>query len=443
MELIELLNSNATDKEILAILEDMHSFDIVKLFEDLKPEEIDRIKRILSTEQFADVLSYLEPEDAAKLLQTQSLEEQVLVVQNLEPDDAADIINEYSRADKMELISELDQSEPVVQLIHYKEETAGSYMNNDIMKVYADTSVKDTTKQLIKEAADLKIVKTIFVVDQNEKYLGQMSLKTLVRAKAPLTAIDIIKTEPVLNVEDDVDTIIKHIKHYGAYEIAVLDDEMKLLGAITTDDLLDIYRDEALEDIEKLSFLPDTDVKSNFVVAAFKRLPWLLILMVISIPLAIITSNYEEILASVVILALFQPLLLDSGGNVASQTLAVTLVGLTYKEGVTIKDGLNEVISGVISGFVMAVMAFIAAYILSDLLLVASPLLVAIVVGVSLWSTVILSPIIGFIVPTVLSKLNFDPATASGPFITTVIDILCLVIYFGLATFLLGGQIHV
>lgn len=443
MELLELLRSNASDKEILAILEDMHSFDIVKLFEDFEPEEIERIKNILPTEQFADVLSYLEPEEAAKLLQTQTLEEQVLVVQNLEPDDAADIINEYSRADKMELIGELDQSEPVVQLIHYKEETAGSYMNNDIMKVYADSSVKDTTKQLIKEAADLKIVKTIFVVDHDEKYLGQMSLKSLVRAKAPLTAIDIIKTEPVLNVEDDVDTIIKHIKHYGAYEIAVVNDENKLLGAITTDDLLDIYRDEAVEDIEKLSFLPDTDVKSNFVVAAFKRLPWLLILMVISIPLAIITSNYEEILASVVILALFQPLLLDSGGNVASQTLAVTLVGLTYKEGVTIKDGLNETISGVISGFVMAVMAFIAAYILSDLLLVESPLMVAIVVSLSLWSTVILSPIIGFIVPTVLNKMNFDPATASGPFITTVIDILCLVIYFGLATFLLGGQIHV
>lgn len=443
MKIIDLLRSNASDKAILAILEDMHSFDIVKLFEDLEPEDIDHIKNILPTEQFADVLSYLEPEDAAKLLQTQSLEEQVLVVQNLEPDDAADIINEYSRADKMELISELDQSEPVVQLIHYKEETAGSYMNNDIMKVYGDSSVKDTTKQLIKEAADLKIVKTIFVVDQDEKYLGQMSLKSLIRAKAPLTAIDIVTAEPVLNVEDEVDTIIKHIKHYGAYEIAVVNDENKLLGAITTDDLLDIYRDEAVEDIEKLSFLPDTDVKSNFVVAAFKRLPWLLILMVISIPLAIITSNYEEILASVVILALFQPLLLDSGGNVASQTLAVTLVGLTYKEGVTIKDGINETISGVISGFVMAVMAFIAAYILSDLLLVETPLLVAIVVSVSLWSTVILSPIIGFIVPTVLNKLNFDPATASGPFITTVIDILCLVIYFGLATLLLGGQIHV
>jgi magnesium transporter len=343
----------------------------------------------------------------------------------------------------MELIGELDKSEPVVQLIHYKKETAGSYMNNYIMKVYANTSAKDTTKQLIKEAADLKIVKTIFVVDNDEKYLGQMSLKDLVRAKEPLKAIDIIKTEPVLNVEDDVDTIIKHIKHYGAYEIAVVNGDNKLLGAITTDDLLDIYRDEAVEDIEKLSFLPDTDVKSNFVVAAIKRLPWLLILMVISIPLAIITSNYEEILASVVILALFQPLLLDSGGNVASQTLAVTLVGLTYKEGVTIKDGINETISGVISGFVMAVMAFVAAYILSDLLLVESPLLVAIVVSVSLCSTVILSPIIGFIVPTVLSKLNFDPATASGPFITTVIDVLCLVIYFSLATLLLGGQIHV
>lgn len=443
MDIRTLLSSHITDKELKSILEDMHSFDIVSMFDTLEAHEIERIKNILSTEQFADVLSYLEPEDAAIMLQTQSLEEQVLVVQNLEPDDAADIINEYGRNEKNELINELDKAEPVVQLMDYKAETAGSYMNNDILMVDGAMDVKSTTKALIKSADDLKSVKTVFVVDSLGKYLGQINLKALIRAKAPRIALDILESEPILNVYDNVDTIVKHIKHYGAYDIGVVDDNQKLLGAITTDDLLDIYRDEAVEDIEKLSFLPDTDIKTGFIKGAFKRLPWLLILMIISIPLALITSNYEEILASVVILALFQPLLLDSGGNVASQTLAVTLVGLTYKEGVTLKDGLKETLSGVISGFVMAVMAFIAAYILSDILLVDSPLLVAIVVSLSLWLTVIISPIIGFIIPMVFSKLKFDPATASGPFITTLIDILCLVIYFGLATFILGGQVHV
>jgi|SRR5690554_6252866 len=443
MDIRTLLSSHITDKELKSILEDMHSFDIVSMFDTLEAHEIERIKNILSTEQFADVLSYLEPEDAAIMLQTQSLEEQVLVVQNLEPDDAADIINEYGRNEKNELINELDKAEPVVQLMDYKAETAGSYMNNDILMVDGAMDVKSTTKALIKSADDLKSVKTVFVVDSLGKYLGQINLKALIRAKAPRIALDILESEPILNVYDNVDTIVKHIKHYGAYDIGVVDDNQKLLGAITTDDLLDIYRDEAVEDIEKLSFLPDTDIKTGFIKGAFKRLPWLLILMIISIPLALITSNYEEILASVVILALFQPLLLDSGGNVASQTLAVTLVGLTYKEGVTLKDGLKETLSGVISGFVMAVMAFIAAYILSDILLVDSPLLVAIVVSLSLWLTVIISPIIGFIIPMFFSKLKFDPATASGPFITTLIDILCLVIYFGLATFILGGQVHV
>ncbi|MFA7417024.1 MAG: magnesium transporter [Acholeplasma sp.] len=443
MDIRTLLSSHVTDKELKSILEDMHSFDIVSMFDTLEAHEIERIKNILSTEQFADVLSYLEPEDAAIMLQTQSLEEQVLVVQNLEPDDAADIINEYGRNEKNELINELDKAEPVVQLMDYKAETAGSYMNNDILMVDCAMDFKSTTKAIIKSADDLKSVKTVFVVDSLGKYLGQINLKALIRAKAPRIALDILESEPILNVYDDVDTIVKHIKHYGAYDIGVVDDNQKLLGAITTDDLLDIYRDEAVEDIEKLSFLPDTDIKTGFIKGAFKRLPWLLILMIISIPLALITSNYEEILASVVILALFQPLLLDSGGNVASQTLAVTLVGLTYKEGVTFKDGLKETLSGVISGFVMSAMAFIAAYILSDMLLVDSPLLVAIVVSLSLWLTVIISPIIGFIIPMVLAKLKFDPATAAGPFITTIIDILCLVIYFGLATFLLGGQVHV
>ena len=396
----------------------------------------------MPNEQFADVLSYLEPEHAAELLQTQSLEQQVEVVQNLEPDDAADIINEYSKEDRLELINELDATEPVVTLIQYKEETAGAYMNNDILYVQATDDVKDVTKVLIKSAADLKSVKTIFVTDEASHYLGQITLKSLVRAKSPLTAQDILQKEPVLNVYDDVDIIVKHLKHYGAYDIGIINDEQKLVGAITTDDLLDIYRDEAVEDIEKLSFLPDTDIKSNVFHSALKRLPWLIILMILSIPLALITSNYEAILTSVIILALFQPLLLDSGGNVAHQTLAVTLVALTYKEGVSIKDGIKEVISGLIIGFVLGILAFIAAYILSDLMQVTSPLFVSIVVSTTLWATVIIAPIFGFLVPVVLTKLKFDPATASGPFITTLIDICCLVFYFGLATLMLGGIVH-
>lgn len=442
MDIKELLKQNATDKEILTVLESMHSFDIISIFDELSEEELKRLKDMMSTEKFADVISYLEPEDAAEMLQSQSLDEQVLVVQNLEPDDAADIINELSKEDRSELIEILDSDEPVMALIQYKEETAGSYMNNDILTVYAQDDVKDITKKLISSAADLKSVKTIFVVDDTDTYLGQISLKTLVRSKVPLKAIDILKKEPNLNVYDDVDNIIKHIKHYGVYDIAITDEHDILVGAITTDDLLDIYRDEALEDIERLSYLPDTDVKSGVIGAALKRLPWLILLMGLSIPLALITSNYEAILTSVVILALFQPLLLDSGGNVAHQTLAVTLVGLSYKEGVSFKDGIKEALSGLIIGFVLGILAFVAAYILSDMLGVTSPLHVSIVVSVTMFLVVILAPIIGFVTPWFLSKINLDPAAASGPLITTVIDIVCLVAYFGLATVLLGGQMH-
>jgi magnesium transporter len=442
MDIKDMLLNDVSDKDILKALEEMHSFDIVEIFKELKPEYQERLKQILPTEQFADVLSYLEPEHAAELLQTQSLDEQVLVVQNLEPDDAADIINEFGKSERLELINELDASDPVINLIQYKEYTAGAYMNNDILFVEGTNDVKDITKKLIKSAADLKSVKTIFVTDNESKYLGQIALKTLVRSKSPLTAQDILKKEPSLNVFDDVDVIIKHMKYYGAYDVAVLNDDQKIVGAITTDDLLDIYRDEAVEDIEKLSLLPDTDVKTNVFNSALRRLPWLIIMMILSIPLALITSNYEEILTSVVILALFQPLLLDSGGNVAHQTLAVTLVGLTSKEGVSIKDGLKEALSGMIIGLALGILAFIAAYILSDLMNVDSPLLVSIVVSLTIWIIVILAPIIGFLVPFILSKLNFDPASSSGPFITTIIDVLCLVIYFGLATLLLGGIIH-
>ncbi len=438
----ELLEKNATSEEINKALEDIHAHDIVLMLDTLNNDEQNQILSSLSTEKLAEVLSYLNPEDAALVFTDLTLDEQKEMVEELDPDDAADIINELDDSDKNELLLSLDKDEEVLSLINYDEYVAGSYMTNDMIKVLDSDDIKTATKKLISRASEVDSIQTIFVTDEAGKYVGQMSLRKLIRAKMPLLVSDILEVEPTINEYEEVDNLVKHMKHYGGYDLGIVNNQNILVGAITMDDILDIYQEETQEDIEKLAALPDIDPDQNVFLSAFHRLPWLIILLVLSIPIALVTSNFEEILASVVILALFQPLILDSGGDVASQTLAVTLISLTSKGGSSIKNGINEILSGIFSGLVMGLMAFIATLIFANIMQIDHGLTVALVVGLSLWFTVIFAPILGFVIPISLKILKLDPAVASGPLITTLIDVVSILVYFGIATLMLGGIYH-
>ncbi|MBN3490048.1 magnesium transporter [Acholeplasma equirhinis] len=437
-----LLDSQASKEEILKVLEDTHAYDLAKMFSELSEDEQEKIFSFLDSDKVAEILAYLNPVDAADLFQTLSIEEQKEVVEELEPDDAADIINELPDEDRVELIKVLDQDEDVLSLINYEEFTAGSYMTNEFLVVKESDDVKDATKKVIKDADFASSIQTIFVVDDNNHYVGQVTLKDLIKSRSPKVISEIMEIEPTVLVTDEVDTLVKHMKHYGGYDLAVLDETGTLLGAITMDDILDIYKEEAIEDLEKLSALPDTDFNENLFKSAFHRLPWLIILMLLSLPIAFVTSQFEEILASVVILALFQPLILDSGGDVASQTLAVTLISLTQKDSKPAKNGFKEIISGMMSGFVMGLLAFVATVAVGYIMGLDHIYAISFVVGGALFITVALAPILGFLVPYILKLLKLDPAVASGPFITTMIDIISVIVYFGLATLVLGGVIN-
>jgi magnesium transporter len=204
---------------------------------------------------------------------------------------------------------------------------------------------------------------------------------------------------------------------------------------------LDIYQEEAQEDFEKLAGLPETMPDSSPMKTALHRLPWLLSLLLFSIPIAIVTSMFEEVLATVAILIIFQPLILGSAGNVATQTLAVTLkMFASHEEGI-LKNSFREIITGMLNGFAIGLIAFSMTLIFSiiNTSLTTQPFLIAFVVGLSLWLTVIIAPLTAILIPVSLRAMKIDPAVASGPFITTVIDVAALLIYFGLATLMLGG----
>jgi len=429
-------------KDLKAYLNDLHPHDLAEDFFELSDSQKERIYQVIDDQKLSEMVAYLDVEDAAEMLAEFDLKKQKVLVEMMEPDDAADIILEMEDDEQEELLATLDQFSDVMQLINYDEDETGSAMTNAILTIMPDMDVKVATKKVIKEAPDVESVQTIFVVDENNHYLGVVKLKDLLKTKTPCEVSTLILDYPTVKDKDLITQSVQAIRNYAIYEIPVIDDENKLLGMLTLDDALDIYQDEAQEDYEKLAGLPETLDLPSFK-TALHRLPWLVTLLIMFIPLMLVTSFFEETLAYVAILIFFQPLILDMAGNVATQTLAVTLKTLATDEKNLVGSSIKEIITGIINGLVIGVIAFIMTYIFAEFNtgLQISSITLAFVVGLSLWLTVFLAPISAIIIPVTLKFLKADPAAASGPFITTFIDVAALFIYFGLATMMLLGGV--
>jgi len=427
-------------KQLKVFLDEVHAHDLAELFFELSITERQKVYNHITNEKLADLVSYLDTEDAAMILQEFDLEKQKEIVEMMEPDDAADIIQELEEEEQEELIELLGETSDVVQLIRYDEDETGSAMTNLFIAIEPDMDVKAATKKVIKEAADVESINTIFVTKSDGTYLGAVPLKKLLKAKSPLNVESILEEYPYALDKDPIEKTVSNIRNYAIYEMPVLNDINKLIGMITLDDALDIYQEEAQEDFEKLAGLPETLEGSTALKTALHRVPWLLTLLIISVPIALVTHAFEEVLATVALLIIFQPLILDTAGNVATQTLAVTLKMFASNEKGFLKNSYREILTGMLNGFAIGLLAFMMTILFAQLntSLAQNPILIAFVVGISLWLTLIVAPIVAIVIPLTLRMLKLDPAAASGPFITTIIDVAALMIYFGLAGLLLG-----
>jgi magnesium transporter len=427
-------------KDMIKKLDEMHGYDMAQSFLELDQDDKVKLYTIINNEKLADLVSYLEPDEGALVLQDFDLIKQKQVIEEMEPDDAADIISELKEDNQEQLLNALEDSSELLSLIDYDQDETGSAMTTLLLTLTPEMDVKQATKKVIKEAPEVESISTLFVVDKDNHFLGTVNLKKLLKAKLPLIIKDIMTEQPSVFDTDPITDTISKIRNYAIYEIPVVNQNQELLGMVTLDDALDIYEEEAQEDFEKLSALPET-IEQNTFKTAMHRIPWLLMLLIISIPISLVTSLFEEVLTTVAILIIFQPLISGSAGNVATQTLAVTLKMFAKNEQGILKNSYREILTGLINGFVIGLVAFLITYVFTSMnqQLTDMPLKIAFVVGLSLWLTVLFAPIIAVLVPITLKKLKLDPAVASGPFITTLIDISAISLYFGLATILLGG----
>ncbi len=439
---IENLIEEKKYAEIKQILNKMNDYDIAEIFEDLPTTEQLKIFRLLQKDIAADVFSYMETDTQSKLITLLSEKEAVDIINDMASDDAADLMDEIPANVVSRLLNKVDPEarRDINGLLNYPDDSAGSIMTTEYMDLKEENTIEDAIKKIKREYDDKETIDICFVTDKSRKLIGTVKLKDLVLNDEDKLIKEIMDDDIMsVNTLMDQEKVAQIIQDYDLTSIPVVDSENKLVGIITIDDVIDIIEEEATEDIEKMAAITPTEkpyLKLNILDLYKSRIPWLLLLMISATFTGKIIQHYEAALASYVVLTSFIPMLMDTGGNAGGQSSVTIIRGLSlndieYKD--TLKVICKEIRVAVLAGLTLAVANF-AKLLLIDKVTAS----VALVVCITLIVTVIIAKIIGCSLPILAKKIGFDPAVMASPFITTIVDAISLIVYFQIATHLLG-----
>ncbi|WP_010529952.1 magnesium transporter [Lentibacillus jeotgali] len=414
---------------------DMHPYDQASFFIE-QPEAIRlHIYTYLSPEETAGIMEHIELDDIKPLFTEMDPRYAAMVIAEMATDDAVDILNELEKDVVVSLLTIMDDKNAaeIKELLHYEEKTAGSIMTTEFVAVYESKTVKDTMQHLKAEAPEAETIYYLYVIDEDKHLVGVVSLRDLIIAEPDMRVSDIM-SEKVLSVSvaKDQEEVAQIIRDYDFLALPVVDFQNHLLGIITVDDILDVMEEEAGEDYSKLAGVSDMDSpKDSAFISAKKRLPWLVILLFLGILTASLIGQFERTLEQVAVLAIFIPLIAGMAGNTGTQALAVAVRGITtgdYGKQGKMKLIAREAGTGLINGIVCGALITAIVYFWQD------DFFLGLLVGSSIMATLVIATLAGALVPMLMDRLRIDPAVASGPFITTINDIISILIYFGLAT---------
>lgn len=444
-------NKNKFKKSVLHALQVDQMKKFRKKFLALHPSDQLDLFMTLNEKQRKTVYSYLSPEEFAMIFSGFDRENQEVFFQELYEDYASDMLNAMFTDDVVQFLKQVNQdlieeilekmdpekAQEVRKLLRYEHETAGAIMTREFISISSTDTAGEVIEQLRTESPNAEIIYYNYVVDKNHRLVGVVSLRELITA-SPEEIIENIMSTQVISVPEDMDQeeVGSIIQKYDLLAAPVVSKDHHLLGIVTVDDVMDILEDETTEDFGEIAAARDaTDMNLNALTSAKKRSPWIITLMFFGMITAGVIDFFEETLESVVLLAAFIPMIMDSAGNVGTQSLTVAVRGLalgTVEKGGFWKMIRRELGTGMIIGLACMILISLLIPILYD-----GNLLLAGIVGVSLLLTLSVSTVVGAVVPLIINRLKLDPAIASGPFITTVNDILGLIIYFSIATALL------
>ena len=436
---LEQLIQSKDDKQLEVLLNDLHHADIAEILDELDFDEATYIFKVLDSEKTAEILLELEDDLRENILNRLSPKEIAEELDELETNDAADIIAELSKGRKEEVISELqdvEHAKDIVDLLRYNEHTAGGIMHKELVKVNENWNVLTCVKEMRIQAENISRVHSIYVVDDENRLKGRLSLKDLLTTstKTPISEVYIRKLNWVQVDTEDVE-VARIMQKYDLEAIPVIDELGRLVGRITIDDIVDVIKDEADKDYQLAAGITqDVEANDSVLELTKARLPWLLIGMVIEIVASFALKRNELAFQRYSTLIIFVPLLSATAGNIGVQASAIVVQGLANG---TLKEFSKQYFSKELT------VAMISGTIISLFLLLYHSIMyqqyqVGLAISISIIVVILFAATLGTLVPLFLHKNKIDPAIATGPFITTTNDVFGIILYFGIARLILG-----
>lgn len=388
----------------------------------------------------AEIFSYIE--DSEEYIKEINSDKVANLISEMDSDDAVDILEKLSDADRKIIVALLDNDakQDVSMILSYEDDEIGSEMTTNYIVVKKNLTIKEATHQLITQAGENDNINTIYVVDDKDSFYGAIDLKDLIVAREYQSLDElIIKSYPYVKANEKIVDCIEQLKDYAEDSIPVLDDNKHILGVITAHDIVEVVDEELGEDYAKLGGLTaEEDLNETTLQSTKKRLPWLIILLFLGMGVSSVVGMFETVVAVIPIVICFQSLILDMAGNVGTQSLAVTirvLMDENLKASDKVKLMFKEVRVGFSNGLLLGTMSFIFVGLYIFLFkgnTFGYSFLVSGCVGFSLLASMVISSLVGTLVPMFFSKIKVDPAVASGPLITTINDLVAVVTYYGM-----------
>ncbi len=439
LEEIRQLIAEKKNAELQAMMKEFHYADIAEIADELEVEEATYLIKLLDSEKTSDILAEMHEDIREAVLKNLTAKEIAGELSELDTDDAADIINELPKEIVQEVISEIedrDHAKDIVDLLRYEDDSAGGLMAKELVKVNENWTVTTCIKEMRAQAENVTRVHSIYVVDDEGKLKGRLSLKDLLTtsSKTHIKNVYIPKVDSV-NVNEKGEEVAKIMSKYDLEAIPVVDEIGRLVGRITIDDIVDVIREEADKDYQMAAGISqDVEVSDSIWILTRARLPWLILGLLGGLGAAAIMGTFEDMIRNHAILFFFTPLIAAMAGNVGVQSSAIVVQGLANDDlkGSVRNHLLKEMLLALLNGFILAILLLTFTWIWKG------AFATALAISLSLIVVIVVAGFIGTFIPLFLHKRNIDPAIATGPFITTSNDIFGILIYFWIAKVILG-----
>lgn len=437
-EIVELID-HQKDSELLTFMEEVHYADVAEIANEITIDQATYLIKLLESDKTSDVLTELDEDVREAILGNLSSKEIAEELEELDTDDAADIVGELPKEIIQEVISEIEDKEhakDIVDLLRYDENSAGGLMAKELVKVNENWTVLRCVKEMRAQAENVTRVHSIYVVDDEGKLKGRLSLKDLLTTSTtnPIKDVYIPKVDSV-NVNEKPEEVAKIMSKYDLEAIPVIDEIGRLVGRITIDDIVDVIREEAEKDYQLAAGISqDVEADDSILQLTKARIPWLFLGLIGGVGAAAIMGGFEELINKHAILFFFTPLIAAMAGNVGVQSSAIIVQGLANDDlkGSIGNRLIKETLLATLNGLILAVVLLVFTWFWKG------DFLTSVAISISLITVIIVAGIIGTFIPMFLHKRGIDPAIATGPFITTSNDIFGILIYFWIAKVVLG-----